>query len=140
MEDNWYYWRNRVGQIMRSPYSGSTDDRIRGECSGLPPCCIEFFIETWRMDPESNQEHADRMVKAKAEGVDFWYVPCPECLETKSFVEISHCDGPHCFCGQWKHRQLVNEKLGEINPNVRASYKKWRRRVRANLKKRRGWV
>lgn len=124
---------------MRSPYSGSKDDRVRGECSGLPECCINFFIETWRMDPQANPEHDAKMIENRENGFEFHYIPCPTCLENKRFVEIKSCDGPHCFCGQWAHRQLVDSATLEIAPIVNKYYKKWKRSVRMNRKKRRGY-
>ena len=139
-KQDWYYWENQIGQVLRSPRT-EHDDLIRGECSGIPPCCIEFFIEKWGLDVDSvaNAEHEKRM-DALRERFYFQYVPCPDCITAERFVEIRSCDGPHCFCGQWESRQLISQKLDDMEPHVRKAYRKWRRKIRANRKRRRGYA
>lgn len=132
--DEWYYWQDEAGKFMRSPRV-PFDDELRGKCSGIPACCIKFYVEVW--SPNDNPfkdcpEHSTLMDEAKLKGFKFSYVPCPSCLESRNFVELKHCtsDG-NCFCGQWERRELMKEQ---------DEARKQRRRSRMARKKRRGYA
>jgi hypothetical protein len=83
------------------------------------------------MDPGANPEHDERKDEAHRQGFKFEYVPCPECLAARRFVEIKSCDESNCFCGQWKYKELVKELETE---------RKLRRRTRMLRKRRRGYI
>lgn len=136
---DWYYWESQLRQIMRSPRF-EHDDLVRGRCSGIPECCITFFIETWMMDLDITFKHKERMDEVRGDPIRFRYVPCPDCLVAQRFVEIRHCDGPSCFCGQWEHREMVQEKLRKIEPTAFRAYRKWRRISKSKRKQRRGYA
>ncbi len=123
-----YQWRNRFGQIVRSPLS-ERDDRLRGRCSGIPECCITFFTEIWMTKQKlfQNIVNHERRMLVDRETFGFRYIPCPDCLDKKHFIKLRYCNGPDCFCGQWKHREA--EKI----------YRKWRRSRKSNRKRRRGF-
>lgn len=125
-DDDFYYWKGVDGRILCVPVKG-TDHDLRGQCTGLPPCCIKFFIEQWQDMPEApRDEYMD-----KIDGVG--YIPCPDCLAKQSFVEPKDCEEANCVCGQWAHRQLIEDAID-------LDKKKNKRRSRMARKKRRGYA
>lgn len=132
-DDEWYYLPDEEEKFMRSPRV-PFDDELRGTCSGIPTCCINFYIMVW--SPNDNPakdcpEHQMLMDEAKREGFKFYYIPCPACLKARRFVEIKQCSNGNCFCGQWERREAM--KGGEQD-------RKKRRRRRMARKKQRGYV
>lgn len=78
-----YDWMDDDGNAWTSPIR---DHKRRGECSGIPACCIAYY---------------------EAGGVpllDWGYVACPQCVELGNRVEVRHCDTWNCTCGQWVER------------------------------------
>ncbi len=74
----------------------------RVECglhSGLPRCCVAFFVKVWwpymlAIDGLSPRAEADAHVAFDA--YQLWttrpgYVPCPRCVVDKNFVEVLPC-------------------------------------------------
>lgn len=113
---------------MKSPRI-EDDNRVRGECSGIPGCCITFFIDVW--DTSEVSAHEKAMDEARKKGFKFQYVPCPDCLSATRFVEIKDCKASNCFCGQWKYKEktaLLEEERSR------------RRRTRMARKHRRGYI
>lgn len=136
----YYYWEDEWATYMKSPRVAG-DDKIRGQCSALPECCIKFYIGTWAENPGVFIDHEINMRDARAQGSNFQYVPCPECLAAKRFVKIRSCDGPSCFCGQWERRHKMKlNKLDVMSPEARRAYRNFRYKVRAKRKLRRGWA
>jgi hypothetical protein len=133
--ERWYYWAIDTGEIMRSPRS-ENDDEVRGRCSGIPECCVKFFIEQRPFGETSHsyKEHTKRMDDMR-ERFEFQYIPCPDCLGAKRFVELKLCNESNCFCGQWEYRERAESKLKDIS-----DYRKQKRRVRMSRKKRRGYA
>jgi len=76
-------------------------DIVRGLHSGMPICCVAFFVRTWapRVDAAKAGSGADRRYVqrhiAKCSGLKKGhrpnYVPCPVCLRAKTFVRIHRC-------------------------------------------------
>lgn len=124
-DEDLYYWMGADGRVLCVPVKGADHD-LRGQCSGFPPCCIRFFIEQWQNMPDEPRNE----YMSKIEGIG--YIPCPDCLAKQNFVEPKDCEEANCICGQWKHRQSVEDSLDAIR-------KKERRRNRMARKKRRGY-
>lgn len=63
---------------------------VYGRHSGIPDCCIQFFIHGWDNEIKWGWEITSyaRAVKASS----FGYIPCPECLGTNRRVKIVDCE------------------------------------------------
>jgi hypothetical protein len=61
-------------------------DIAYGRHSLIPECCIAFFIGNWE------RELADRTLYWKTVYESDWgYVPCPQCLVTRTRVPMRYC-------------------------------------------------
>lgn len=132
-DTEWYYWQDEAGRLVRSPRV-PFDDVVRGQCSGIPECCIKYFVDVWSQNNnpwKDCPEHAERMMDAKEKGLEFFYIPCPACIATENFVETKDCTESNCFCGQWERREVFKEQDLEKNR---------KRRSRMARKKRRGYL
>lgn len=79
--------------------------------SGFPRCCIAFFVKTWRLlfvainqAPRGEGARARRGYNAylrQTRGTN--YVPCPNCLSKRRFVNVKACD-----CEVKRQRALRN--------------------------------
>jgi hypothetical protein len=81
-------------------------DRVRGECTGLPKCCIDFFVGPWSAGMAGGVKTDMWIAYRKRLDVahrtyNFAYVPCPACLAVKRFVTAKMCV-PGCLCGYHK--------------------------------------
>lgn len=63
-----------------------------GRHSGIPDCCIRFWLTEWETEMTQRTTYA-RLVRRASRG----YVPCPKCLINKSFVQVRSCIGE---CGR----------------------------------------
>jgi hypothetical protein len=78
--------------------------------SGLPACCIRFFItdKMW-MQENSNREY---LTKIQLTGKNWGYIPCPVCLQSGRVVEVLSCpDGKICFPGDGHLLQMVHQDV-----------------------------
>jgi hypothetical protein len=70
-------------------------DVVRGEHSGIPPCCIEFFVTTWRRQWHDPRRAGIYRARIRMAGLRqrrrVGYIPCPECLDAHRFVRIHTC-------------------------------------------------
>lgn len=84
--------------LLEHPVQGrvteSSSDAARGRCSGIPECCIAFFIEVWS-DSLSHTQAGTELLSSLPRAVQ--YIPCPICLELENFVQIRACR-PGCEC------------------------------------------
>jgi hypothetical protein len=56
--------------------------------SGFPRCCIKFFIGPWsRMPRPERVLYLTSMPNGHGPG----YVPCPDCVASKNFVQVKPC-------------------------------------------------
>lgn len=91
-----------------------------GSHSGIPPCCIAWFVlekRHWqRGDPR--QRAYDRSLRRAAprRKGKVGYAPCPTCIAHKRFVAIRVCDCANVslrtieeISCNWRYRQLVIE-------------------------------
>ena len=57
-----------------------------GKLSGIPDCCIEFFVgdweNIWNVPSKSRSYHTKN-------GTDVPYIRCPKCIETNYIVDIN---------------------------------------------------
>jgi hypothetical protein len=97
-----YFWSDG-GQVYRSKRSPG-DDVARGLCSGIPRCCIDFYLGGWQriMGTADGDLHLASMKKAGGEG----YIACLRCIFLATFVKVRQC-GPDCSCGQWRTREVM---------------------------------
>ena len=58
-----------------------------GRHSGIPECCINFFIEVWTTHVPVLHYYQQKFAHLNID-----YIPCPNCLVNKSFVQIHKCD------------------------------------------------
>lgn len=144
--EEWYYWRSRDGKTRRSKRY-SWDDRIRGECSGIPACCVTFFVDHWQITGRFlsplQSEHWNRIEETRKRlHLRFdepGYIPCPSCLEAGKFVEVRSCEGAHCFCGKWANSEAVEDELVSFSQYLRV-HKKYRKMRRRKRKQRCGYA
>lgn len=87
-----------------------------GRHSGFPPCCILFFVGYWNVNYTSKEARAYCKMARRAAtsiGLDLDYIPCPNCVRTKSFVRRIHWCGPQCMLTpitprhSWKFRKVA---------------------------------
>lgn len=81
----------------------AADDIAKGIHSKIPTCCVAFFVTEWvpwvaaygQNTPHPHQEdmlhHGLTTIEHAKSGKPPQYVPCPDCLRNKSFVEIHEC-------------------------------------------------
>lgn len=62
--------------------------------SGLPVCCIEFFVTAWWPLAMLGQHEAMSCYnQLRADlGVSCDYIPCPDCLAKREFVKVERCN------------------------------------------------
>jgi hypothetical protein len=52
-----------------------------GVHSGIPMCCIKFFVNEWpSYSLEAHREHIAKAAEING-GENYGYIPCPDCLE-----------------------------------------------------------
>lgn len=79
-------------------------DRLRGECTGLPECCVDFYVgpwSTWHAAQTDMWTTYRKRIDAALHTHFFAYIPCPTCLAAKRFVRANRCV-PGCLCGYHK--------------------------------------
>ena len=62
---------------------------LYGIHSGIPLCCIEFFVNVW--DPR-DLFHQDRPLVRAVHSSGVPYVQCPSCLRHKRVAKLRQCD------------------------------------------------
>lgn len=62
-----------------------------GRHSGFPDCCVWFFMSQW-LPAYLQRTTFFEEYGAKIDEAMPGYVPCPTCLENKTFVEVKRCD------------------------------------------------
>lgn len=82
---------------LRGTWRHMIHDIRCGIHSGIPACCIAFYIGHWMHGFEGMKEaqyitrHRKRMREAKLSG----YIACPDCLTTKNLVRPNICACGH---------------------------------------------
>lgn len=78
------------------------DDWECGRHSGIPDCCIEYFIAVWVplfRDPAKRWAFEARQGRVRRTerrlGVDYQYIPCDSCLASGAPVVVLDCP-PDC--------------------------------------------
>lgn len=93
----------RVFARLQYDWRTAAEEVAAGTHSKIPPCCIAFFVVDWapwqlaygRSTPHPYETELSRagfhsLEHAKS-GKPPQYVPCPDCLRDKRFVEIHAC-------------------------------------------------
>ena len=62
-----------------------------GRDSGIPDCCINFWITEYI--PLFYSNHSIILFYHNSIPTECQYIPCPDCLEKRSFIQIKTC-GP----------------------------------------------
>lgn len=67
-----------------------------GRDSGIPECCIEFFVTEWsyitHKFPLIFKHYWEQQEKVSAELNRFiGYIPCPDCLKNHKIVDVIKC-------------------------------------------------
>ncbi len=90
---------------------------LAGRCSGLPECCIAWFVELHRMEERGEREAADAYRIKIPRGMG--YIPCPQCLASQAFVLVRDCPtslvSVGCAC------RVVKEQLFLVRPTQRVA-------------------
>jgi hypothetical protein len=64
--------------------------------SGIPPCCVYFFVAYWlRCKTDDLKKLDDHRAAEKEFGIDSrgpGYIRCPACLLSKRVVKVQQCD------------------------------------------------
>lgn len=95
-------------------------DIAMGLHSGIPACCVLFYVGPWRSvfytsPTKASKAHWAKLARAwRALGRNIQYIACPRCLREKRFVRIHHC-GPQKTCrvkplkisNPWRFREPV---------------------------------
>lgn len=88
-----YYFEDDSGAIRVVDLTDA-DHHERGRCSGIPFCCIAYYV-------------------AGGAPVNDWgYAACPACVRGNNRIEVRDCaedDGAHCTCGAWANSRVVEE-------------------------------
>lgn len=58
-----------------------------GSHSGIPDCCIAYFITDWQTALNARNGHWKRIYD-----LGWGYVPCPTCLSLKRKARVIDCD------------------------------------------------
>ena len=105
-----YLWEDDEGNVWESPIS---DDLKRGRCTGIPECCITFFLFTGVRAPY-------------ATAADWGYIACPKCVDAGNRIEPKHCSDlkEACTCGAWVDRIAVKLDDKEVTEEDIAAYEK----------------
>lgn len=65
--------------------------------SGIPACCIHFYITKWMwLKGKSRSSHWKKMrakdgIDINGERTGFGHIPCPACLKASNFVKLAAC-------------------------------------------------
>ena len=74
--------------------------------SGIPECCVLFFLTCWpiirRYEDETGEPSIYRVLVLEAETESKGYIPCPACLASRRFVEMRECDRGEPGRGLWE--------------------------------------
>jgi len=70
-------------------------DWVCGRHSGIPDCCIRFFIGPWREIYANPPHHAEYWHIMKDIAPMAEYILCPECIVESRVVTTKECD-----CGE----------------------------------------
>ena len=76
----------------------SDSDVICGIHSGFPPCCIEFYVNTW-LPAWRDLNRIGLLGWIIAEAVrsrSCGYIICPECVANNNVVEVKRCNIDEC--------------------------------------------
>lgn len=77
--------------MTRAEFDAIADDTARGRLSGIPSCCIRFFIEQWLPLCRDPTRAAVRRAYMRAIRWERWgYVPCPDCFCANRRVRVVH--------------------------------------------------
>lgn len=77
-------------------------DIVCGINSGIPPCCIKYWVQKWMWIDWHNPP--PWAVKRRKLGKGFGYVPCPKCLKSKKIVRLKDCLRKECPLGYFLGR------------------------------------
>lgn len=63
---------------------------IYGRHSGIPDCCIRFFLDEWDLHSLYVSKHHPyvRLI----DGLMWGYVPCPRCVARRNHIRVVQCD------------------------------------------------
>lgn len=58
-----------------------------GRHSGIPDCCVEYWLTQWDNDRNTQSKHHEAVIC-----LGWGYVPCPACLSLKRKARVVQCD------------------------------------------------
>lgn len=70
------------------------NDEFDAECgrhSGIPECCIDFFVKHWSKVWMKHNSTFTRFYRKALTFRKFDHVACPHCLITKNVVKLKKC-------------------------------------------------
>jgi len=71
-------------------------ERAVGLCSGIPRCCVEFFLRVWRF-LYLEQDTDSKFMAAYRKWSNADYIRCPMCISMRRKVKVKICT-PECGC------------------------------------------
>jgi hypothetical protein len=114
---------------------------LYGKHSKIPTCCVSFFVNCWddvhwnqenfkayselheQQLPKYYQESRTNEIKRNPEELGVEYIPCPECLRKKNFIEIHTCERTCNYQKQLTKRLgLYNEFKSIWNTHGRSDF------------------
>lgn len=64
-----------------------------GACSGIPTCCIDYYMHVWRPFCAANPDTFHDIMKNRS---NWGYIPCEKCLAGGHKIQPVKCDDKHC--------------------------------------------
>lgn len=96
----------------------SDSDVICGINSGFPPCCIEFYVNTWlpALKDLNKLGFLGYVIAESVRSMHCGYIICPECVANNNIVKVKLCNidecPPHC------HARRIRDELNADAPAI----------------------
>ena len=102
---------------------------VCGMHSGIPHCCIKFFVTEWvYVLPKSSENkfyayYWKQMQNAQTFSInpqtneleqDCQYIPCPECLKYRQYIKIKSCPDDSCKVLRKNWNYGINSKTNIV--------------------------
>ena len=75
------------------------DDIKCGFHSGIPACCIKYYVTVWKWKSEKEWMIRNAKVSKVEEKIkrNFYYIPCPDCLRIRNVIIVKPCNCRYAY-------------------------------------------
>lgn len=80
-------------------------ERLRGRCSGIPKCCIDYFVTIW-IGTGLWRTDAGQATRAR-EPSNVRYIRCPDCRDVDRRYTVRKCKRG-CLCDPQRPRRVIS--------------------------------